>query len=78
LLELRLPESGEKPFAELTRKGIKAAMKPRTPSQASNLLSALRNRLKSSQSGRRSDDRAKLGKVMAGRERRVPPRAEET
>jgi len=54
LIEARLPESGEKPFAELTRKGIKAAMKARTPSQASNLLSALRNRLKSSQSARRS------------------------
>jgi hypothetical protein len=44
LIEARLPESGEKPFAELTRKGIKAAMKARTPSQASNLFSVLRNK----------------------------------
>ena len=37
-----LPENGEKPFAVLTRKVVKAEMKARTPSQAGNLLSALR------------------------------------
>jgi integrase len=42
LVESLLPENGEKPFAVLTRKVIKAEMKARTPSQAGNLLSALR------------------------------------
>ena len=41
-IESLLPENGEKPFAVLTRKIIKAEMKARTPSQAGNLLSALR------------------------------------
>jgi hypothetical protein len=42
LIESLLPENGEKPFAVLTRRVIKAGMKVRTPSQAGNLLSALR------------------------------------
>jgi integrase len=42
LIESLLPGNGEKPFATLTRKVIKAEMKARTPSQAGNLLSALR------------------------------------
>ena len=42
LVESLLPENGEKPFAVLTRKVIKEEMKARTPSQAGNLLSALR------------------------------------
>jgi integrase len=41
-----LPENGEKPFAVLTRKVIKAEMKARTPSQAGNLLSALRGMIR--------------------------------
>jgi len=41
-----LPENGEKPFAVLTRKVIKAEMKARTPSQAGNLLSALRGTIR--------------------------------
>ncbi len=42
LIESLLIENGEKPFAVLTRNVIKAEMKARTPSQAGNLLSALR------------------------------------
>lgn len=42
LIENLLPENGDKPFAVLTRKVVKAEMKARTPSQAGNLLSALR------------------------------------
>jgi integrase len=42
LIESLIPENGEKPFAVLTRKVIKAEMKARTPSQAGNLLSGLR------------------------------------
>jgi hypothetical protein len=42
LIESLLPGNGEKPFAVLTRKVIRAEMKARTPSQAGNLLSALR------------------------------------
>jgi hypothetical protein len=42
LIESLLPENGEKPFAVLTRNVIRAEMKARTPSQAGNLLSALR------------------------------------
>jgi integrase len=42
LIESLLPENGEKPFGVLTRKAIKEEMKARTPSQAGNLLSALR------------------------------------
>jgi integrase len=42
LVESLLPGNGEKPFAILTRKVIKSEMKARTPSQAGNLLSALR------------------------------------
>ncbi len=41
-----LPENGEKPFAVLTRKVIKAEMKARTPSQGGNLLSALRGMIR--------------------------------
>jgi integrase len=46
LVESLLPENGEKPFAVLTRKVIKAEMKARTPSQAGNLLSALRGMIR--------------------------------
>jgi hypothetical protein len=46
LIENLLPENGEKPFAVLTRKVIKAEMKARTPSQAGNLLSALRGMIR--------------------------------
>jgi hypothetical protein len=42
LIESLLPENDEKLFAVLTRRVIKAEMKARTPSQAGNLLSALR------------------------------------
>ncbi len=42
LMEPILYANGEKPFAVLTRKVIKAEMKARTPSQAGNLLSAMR------------------------------------
>ena len=46
LIEWLLPENGEKPFGVLTRKVIKAEMKARTPSQAGNLLSALRGMIR--------------------------------
>ena len=46
LIESLLPENGEKPFAVLTRKVVKAEMKARTPSQAGNLLSALRGMIR--------------------------------
>ena len=46
LISSLLPENGEKPFAVLTRKVIKAEMKARTPSQAGNLLSALRGMIR--------------------------------
>lgn len=46
LVESLLPENGEKPFAVLTRKVIKEEMKARTPSQAGNLLSALRGMIR--------------------------------
>jgi integrase len=46
LIESLLPENGEKPFAVLTRKVIKAEMKARTPSQAGNMLSALRGMIR--------------------------------
>ena len=46
LIESLLPENGEKPFAVLTRTVIKAEMKARTPSQAGNLLSALRGMIR--------------------------------
>jgi len=46
LIESLLPENGEKPFAVQTRKAIKAEMKARTPSQAGNLLSALRGMIR--------------------------------
>jgi integrase len=46
LIESLVPENGEKPFAVLTRKVIKAEMKARTPSQAGNLLSALRGMIR--------------------------------
>jgi hypothetical protein len=42
LIEGLLADNGEKPFAVLSRKVIKAEMKARTPVQAGNLLSALR------------------------------------
>jgi integrase len=46
LIESLLPENGEKPFGVLTRKAIKEEMKARTPSQAGNLLSALRGMIR--------------------------------
>ena len=46
LIESLLPENGERPFAVLTRKVIKAEMQARTPSQAGNLLSALRGMIR--------------------------------
>jgi integrase len=46
LVESLVPENGEKPFAVLTRKVIKEEMKARTPSQAGNLLSALRGMIR--------------------------------
>ncbi|MGJ5221020.1 tyrosine-type recombinase/integrase [Bradyrhizobium oligotrophicum] len=46
LVESLLVENGEKPFAVLSRKVIKAEMKARTPSQAGNLLSALRGMIR--------------------------------
>jgi integrase len=46
LIESLLPENGEKSFAVLTRKAIKAEMRARTPSQAGNLLSALRGMIR--------------------------------
>jgi hypothetical protein len=46
LIESLVVENGEKPFAVLTRKVIKAEMKARTPSQAGNLLSALRGMIR--------------------------------
>lgn len=46
LIEGLLPDNGEKPFAVLTRKVIKAEMKARTPSQAGNLLSAMRGMIR--------------------------------
>jgi integrase len=46
LIESLFPDNGEKPFAALTRKVIKMEMKARTPSQAGNLLSALRGMIR--------------------------------
>jgi hypothetical protein len=46
LIESLLPENGEKPFAVLTRKVIKAEMKARTASLAGNLLSAVRGMMR--------------------------------
>jgi hypothetical protein len=46
LIESLLPDNGEKPFAVLTRQVIKAEMKARTPSQAGNMLSALRGMIR--------------------------------
>ena len=46
LIESLLHDNGEKPFAALARKVIKAEMKARTPVQAGNLLSALRGLIK--------------------------------
>lgn len=46
LIESLIAENGEKPFAVLSRKVIKAEMKARTPSQAGNLLSALRGMMR--------------------------------
>src|SRR6202048_4692348 len=46
LIESLLPENGEKPFAVLTRKVIKAEMKALTPTQADNLMSALRGMIR--------------------------------
>jgi hypothetical protein len=46
LIESLLTENGAKPFAVLSRKAIKAEMKARTPSQAGNLLSALRSMIR--------------------------------
>jgi hypothetical protein len=73
-----MPENGEKPFAVLTRKVIKAEMKAGAPSRAGNLLSALRGMIRwmidegPPQLGRRSDDRRSLRKGEGiSRERRV-------
>ena len=66
LIESLLPENGEKPFAVLTRKVIKAEMKARPPSQAANLLSAVRgndpldDRREASRRRRRSDHRTSV------------------
>ena len=46
MVESLLPDNGEKPFAVLTRKVIKEEMKARTPSQAGNLLSAVRGMIR--------------------------------
>jgi integrase len=46
LIESLLVENGDKPFAVLSRKVIKAEMKARTPVQAGNLLSALRGMIR--------------------------------
>ncbi|WP_407154915.1 tyrosine-type recombinase/integrase [Bradyrhizobium sp. STM 3557] len=46
LIESLLAENGEKPFAVMTRKVIMEEMKARTPSQAGNLLSALRGMIR--------------------------------
>jgi integrase len=46
LIESLLPENGEKPFGVLTRKVVKKEMMARTPSQAGNLLSALRGMIR--------------------------------
>lgn len=46
LIESLLQDNGDKPLAVLTRKAIKAEMKARTPSQAGNLLSALRGMIR--------------------------------
>ena len=46
LIQSLLPENGDKTFGVLTRKVIKAEMTARTPSQAGNLLSALRGMIR--------------------------------
>ncbi|WP_130218365.1 hypothetical protein [Bradyrhizobium genosp. SA-3] len=74
LIESLLPENGEKPFAVLTRKVIKEEMKARTPSQAGNLLSALRGMIRWMIDERHLDEDddptigLKSGKAKASRE----------
>ncbi len=74
LIESLLPENGDKPFAVLTRKTIKAEMKARTPVQAGNLLSALRGMFRwMIDEGHLDEDDdptigLKSGKAKAGRE----------
>lgn len=74
LIESLLPDNGEKPFAVLTRKIIKAEMKARTPSQAGNLLSAVRGMIRWMIDERHLDEDAdptiglKSGKAKASRE----------
>jgi integrase len=74
LIESLVPDNGEKPFAVLTRKVIKAEMKARTPSQAGNLLSALRGMIRwMIDEGHLDDDDdptigLKSGKAKASRE----------
>lgn len=74
LIESLLPENGEKPFAVLTRKVIKAEMKARTPSQAGNLLSAVRGMIRWMIDERHIDEDddptigLKSGKAKASRE----------
>jgi integrase len=74
LIESLLPENGEKPFAVLTRKVIKQEMKARTPSQAGNLLSALRGMIRWMIDAAHLDDDddptvgLKSGKARASRE----------
>jgi integrase len=74
LIESLLPENGEKPFAVLTRKVIKAEMKARTPSQAGNLLAALRGMIRWMIDERHLDEDddptigLKSGKAKASRE----------
>jgi len=46
LIESLLYDNGERPFAALSRKVIRAEMKARTPVQAGNLLSALRHMIR--------------------------------
>lgn len=46
LIESLLYDNGERPFAALSRKAIRAEMKARTPVQAGNLLSALRHMIR--------------------------------
>jgi hypothetical protein len=74
LIESLLTENGEKPFAVLSRRVIKAEMKARTPIQAGNLLSALRGRMRwMIDEGHLDEDddptiRLRSGKAKASRE----------
>lgn len=74
LIESLLPDNREKPFAILTRKVIKAEMKARTPSQAGNVLSAVRGMIRWMIDERHLDEDddptigLKSGKAKASRE----------